>query len=187
MIFNASHDMFTTVLVPWLKDGNEVLDVGCGTGKFSMKLYSYNSNIKIHGVDFSEVMIHKAQAKLKGEPIEFQIGDVENLPYPANRFDIITCSNSFHHYPNQRGAILEMNRVLKPGGKVMIIDGSRDSWWGNMIFSTVEFMERNVYHMFAPEIKDLLHSAGFVRIHQRIFNPLAPLLLTVAEAKKENL
>lgn len=80
IVFNASHDMFHTLLVPWLKDGSEVLDVGCGTGKLSLRLYQHNKNLKIHGVDLSEVMIYKAKAKLKDEPIEFQIGDVEKLP-----------------------------------------------------------------------------------------------------------
>ena len=187
IVFDASHDMFYTVLLPWLKDGSEVLDIGCGTGKFSLKLYHHNANLKVHGVDFSEIMIKKAQAKLAGEPIEFKIGDVEKLPYEANSFDVITCSNSFHHYPNQRGAVLEMHRVLKDGGKVMIVDGTRDSWWGNIIFSVVEFVEKQVYHMYGNELKDLLHSSGFVKVHQRAFNPLAPLLLTVAEARKEKL
>jgi ubiquinone/menaquinone biosynthesis C-methylase UbiE len=187
IIFNTSHDMFFTAMLPWLPDGSNVLDVGCGTGKLSHALYSHNKNLNIHGMDFSEVMINKAKAKLKDEPIEFRIGDVENLPYEPNSFDAITCSHSFHHYPNQRGAVLEMHRVLKDGGKVMVIDGSRDTFWGSVIFRTVEFVEKNVYHMYGNEMKELLASCGFIKIHQRLFNPIAPLLFTVAEAKKERL
>ena len=187
IVFNTSHDMFYTVMIPWLKDGSNVLDVGCGTGKFTLKLHSINNNFKLHGVDLSEVMIKKAQAKIKDQSIEFKIGDVENLPYESDTFDVITCSNSFHHYPNQRGALLEMHRVLKDGGKVMIIDGTRDTWWGNIIFSVVEFMERQVYHMYGNELKELLHTSGFCKVHQKMFNPIAPLLLTVGEAGKESL
>ncbi|MFH1753042.1 MAG: class I SAM-dependent methyltransferase [Candidatus Omnitrophota bacterium] len=187
VIFNTSHDMFYTVMIPWLKDKSTVLDVGCGTGKFTLRLQKINSNFRIHGVDLSEVMINKAKAKVKDGSIEFKVGDVESLPYESNTFDVITCSNSFHHYPNQRGALIEMQRVLKDGGKLMIVDGTRDTWWGNIIFSVVEFVERQVYHMYGNELKDLLHSVGYGRIHQKMFNPIAPLLLTVAEARKEKL
>jgi ubiquinone/menaquinone biosynthesis C-methylase UbiE len=187
IVFNTSHDMFYTVMIPWLKDGSEILDVGCGTGKFTLRLQNINSNFKLHGVDLSEVMIKKAQAKVRDQSIEFQVGDVENLPYESDTFDVITCSNSFHHYPNQRGALLEMHRVLKDGGKVMIIDGTRDTWWGNIIFSIVEFVEKQVYHMYGNELKELLHTSGFSRVHQKMFNPIAPLLLTVGEARKESL
>ena len=187
LIFDTSHDMFYTVMIPWLKDESNILDVGCGTGKFTLKLQGINSNFKIHGVDLSETMIKKAKAKVPDGSIDFRLGDSENLPYESNTFDVITCSNSFHHYPNQRGALIEMQRVLKDGGKLMIIDGTRDTWWGNIIFAIVEFVERQVYHMYGNELKDLLHSVGFARVHQRMFNFIAPLLLTVGEAKKEKL
>ncbi len=187
VIFNVSHDMFASEMVSNLKDGNEILDVGCGTGKFSFKMHNFNKNLKVHGMDLSEVMINKAKAKIVDHNIDFRVGDVENLPYEANSFNVITCSNSFHHYPNQRGALIEMNRVLKDGGKVMIIDGSRDTFWGSMIFNVVEYVEKNVYHIYGNEFKELLQSVGYVNITQKIFNPIAPLLFTVAEARKEKL
>lgn len=187
IVFNVAHDMFYTAMVPWLKDGSKVLDIGCGTGKFTYRLHKINSNLEIYGCDFSEVMINKAKAKLKDESIEFKIGDVESLPYEPDTFDVITCSHSFHHYPNQRGAVLEMFRVLKDGGKVMIVDGCRDTFWGNIIFRIVELYEKEVYHMYGNELKEMFQSSGFTKIHQRMFNPIAPLLFSVAEAKKERL
>ncbi len=187
IVFNISHDMFYSEMMEFLKDGFQVLDVGCGTGKFSFKLHKYNKNLKVHGVDLSETMINKARAKVKDEMIEFKLGDVEDLPYEANTFNAITCSHSFHHYPNQRGALLEMQRVLKPSGRVMIIDGSRDTFWGNVIFGIVEFVEKDVYHMYGNELKELLATTGFTNVEQRLFNPIAPLLFTVADARKERL
>jgi ubiquinone/menaquinone biosynthesis C-methylase UbiE len=184
LVFNISHDMFFAEMMPILKDGAEVLDVGCGTGKFSLKLHSYNSNMRIHGVDLSDDMITKAKAKVKDNSIEFRTGDVENLPYDDNSFDVVTCSHSFHHYPNQKRALAEMRRVLKPGGKAMIVDGSRDNLWGNIIFGIVEIVEREVYHIFEKELREMLQSVGFTNITQKTFNPIAPLLFTVAEAKK---
>ncbi len=57
-------------------------------------------------------------------------GDSERLPFASGSFDIVTCANSFHHYPRQDRAVAEMRRVLRPGGRLMIIDGYRDGAMG---------------------------------------------------------
>jgi len=186
ILFNRSHDMFFGEVLPLLKKGARVLDVGCGTGKFAFRLSGVTRGVKIHGIDISKEMIDKAKSKLRDEPIEFDVGDVENLPYKSDTFDIITCSNSFHHYPNQKKAVSEMRRVLKKDGKLMIIDGCRDRFLGKIIFGVVQVMEGDVYHIFERELKDMLMSLGFEKISQRKFNPLAPLLFTLGHVRKED-
>ena len=57
-------------------------------------------------------------------------GDSERLPFATGTFDVVTCANSFHHYPHQDRAVAEMHRVLQPGGRLMLIDGYRDAPWG---------------------------------------------------------
>lgn len=184
IVFNISHDMFFKEMLHFLEEDSLILDVGCGTGKFTFSLYEFDSNLKIHGVDLSEDMIGKAKSKLRDEPIEFKVGDVENLPYESGSFDAITCSHSFHHYPDQRKALSEMHRVLKKNGKLMIIDGCRDTLLGNIIFRIVEIAERHAYHVLEKELKEMLLAAGFDRIIQKRFNPIAPLLFTLGRAKK---
>lgn len=184
IVFNISHDMFFKEMLHFLEEDSLILDVGCGTGKFTFSLYEFDSNLKIHGVDLSEDMIGKAKSKLRNEPIEFKVGDVENLPYESGSFDAITCSHSFHHYPDQRKALSEMHRVLKKNGKLMIIDGCRDTLLGNIIFRIVEIAERHAYHVLEKELKEMLLAAGFDRIIQKRFNPIAPLLFTLGRAKK---
>jgi len=185
VVFNLSHDMFFSEMIPFLKKDAKILDVGCGTGKLAFRLSNITKGVEIHGVDLSKDMIKKAKAKLGGEPIEFKVGDVENLPYETNTFDIITCSHSFHHYPNQKKAISEMHRVLKDDGKLMIIDGSRDKLLGKVIFGVVEIVEGNVYHIFEEELRDMLMTIGFNKVEQKQFNPIAPLLFTLGHVKKK--
>src|SRR5262245_39688577 len=75
-------------------------------------------------------------------------GDSERLPFADDSFDLVTCSHSFHHYPNQAQVVAEMHRVLHPGGRLMIIDGDRDRWWGRLIFDViVVLMEGRVKHL----------------------------------------
>lgn len=184
IVFNRTHDVFARELSPFLKNGARILDVGCGTGKFAFKLSNLTKNLKIHGVDLSKDMIERAKSKLRGEPIEFKIGDVEELPYESNTFDIITCSHSFHHYPNQKKAASEMHRVLRGEGKLMIIDGSRDNILGKIIFGITQVVEGNVYHIFEEELRNMLLSIGFDKVVQKRFNPIPPLLFTLGHAKK---
>lgn len=185
IVFNRSHDMFFDEITPFLKKDLKVLDVGCGTGKFAFRLSGIYKGLNIHGVDLSKDMIGKAASKLKSEEIEFKIGDAEELPYESNMFDIITCFNSFHHYPNQRRAVSEMHRVLKDDGKLIIIDGCRDRFLGKIIFGIVQIAEGDVYHVFERELREMLLSIGFNKVVQKRFNPIAPLLFTLGHTKKK--
>ncbi len=187
IVFNRSHNLFFRELLPHIRKDAKVLDVGCGTGKFVHKLWNVTKGIEIHGVDLSNEMIERARSKQGGESINFVVGDVENLPYESKTFDIVTCSNSFHHYPNQKKALSEMRRVLKDEGKLLIIDGSRDNLLGRLVFGIVQIVEGNVYHVFEKEMEEMLSSMGFVNITQRRFNPLAPLLFTMGHAAVEGI
>ncbi len=183
LVFNPSHEVFIGEMRPLLRRGSKILDVGCGTGKFAFKMANHNKQLDVHGVDLSGEMIEKAKEKLTDENITFAVGDVEELPYESGTFDIVTCSHSFHHYPNQDRAVSEMYRVLKDNGTLMIIDGSRDKLVGRVIFEIVTFIEGHVYHVLQREMRDLLMAAGFGKVRQRHFNPLAPLLLTIGHVQ----
>lgn len=179
LVFRHSHNMFLREIKPRPRIRLNLLDVGCGTGEFAFRLTGYSNDIQIDGVDISPDMIKIAKSKLYCSNIRFKVGDVENLPYGKETFDIITCSHSFHHYPKQKRAVAEMHRVLKTNGRLMIIDGSRDTALGKIIFGKViRKLEKNVYHILAKEIKELFQTVGFERVTQKILNPFVPLLFT---------
>ena len=183
MLFRVSHEMFIKEIAAIKKAGFKVLDIGCGTGELAKKLTSRFKKAVVHGVDISETMINKANAKKMKKAAKFKVGDVERLPYGDNTFDVLTCSHSFHHYPNKERAISEMHRVLKPNGRLMIIDGSRDSLLGRIIFNIVSAIEKHVYHLLHDEFRDIFRRNGFRNVIQKRFN-FVPQLLTVGTADK---
>ncbi len=111
-----------------------LLDVGCGTG-FLMELLTKQRPARYCGVDLSDEMIRVAKEKqISGA--EFVVSAADKLPYPDETFDIVTCSQSFHHYPYPELAMREAKRVLKPGGLYILSDtgiGGIGAWIDNHI------------------------------------------------------
>jgi len=108
-----------------------VLDVGCGTGVISLLLSEMGHTVT--GTDISEGMLRKAKEKANSLNliIDFTIGDAENLPFEDEVFDLVINRHLVWTLPDPERAIFEWSRVLKPEGRVIIIDGN----WGNRMGS----------------------------------------------------
>ncbi|MHB1420870.1 MAG: class I SAM-dependent methyltransferase [Bacillota bacterium] len=107
-------------------DPNSIaLDAATGTGHTALKLAEHTR--QVIGVDITEEMLAEARAAAgeKGlENIEFINQDIHHLNYPDQSFDIVTCRFATHHFSDIDQALQEINRVLKPGGKLYILDCS---------------------------------------------------------------
>jgi ubiquinone/menaquinone biosynthesis C-methylase UbiE len=163
-----------------------ILDVGCGTGVFAARLREALPQAKVWGVDLVAAMLAKGRSRWqshRGYVVPVQ-GDSEQLPFCEGAFDVVTCSNSFHHYPHQQRAVAEMYRVLKPGGRLILVDGSRDDPWGWFIYDVcVAGVEGDVLHASARRVRSLFARAGFVETDQICHRGLAPFLLTEGMAR----
>jgi demethylmenaquinone methyltransferase/2-methoxy-6-polyprenyl-1,4-benzoquinol methylase/phosphoethanolamine N-methyltransferase len=106
--------------------GEKVLDVGCGTGTLAIAIRSKVGAGAVHGIDASPEMIHVAKEKSAkgGGDVDFQVALVEAIPFPDASFDLVTSSLMLHHLPENLKAkgLLEIRRVLKPGGRFMAMD-----------------------------------------------------------------
>ena len=100
---------------------NTVLDVGCGTGEILNTIKNRFPAVSLYGIDISEEMLEKSKEKLLNTA-ELSLGDAELLPYENDYFDLLICSDSFHHYPNPQKAIEEFYRVLKTDGHLLMAD-----------------------------------------------------------------
>ena len=161
------------------------LDIGCGTGVFAAKMRSELPGARIWGIDLVRGMLAKGADRWRahaGHVLPVQ-GDSERLPFAAGEFDVVTCSNSFHHYPHQDRAVAEMRRVLRPEGCLLLVDGYRDAPWGWFIYDVcVATVEGKVHHCSRRRLQDLCSSAGFATVEQRVHRGAAPFLLTEAVA-----
>jgi len=165
-----------------------VLDIGCGTGTFVAMLAQTDLPIRAVGLDMAKKMCETGSAKIEqvgcGDRVDFVTADSEHLPMIDSAFDVVTCSNSFHHYPHRQTVLEQMFRVLKPGGRLIIIDGFRDNVIGWFLFDVcVPFFEKSVHHSSAGEIRELLTSVGFEELSQEKFGFWVPVLATVGRKK----
>lgn len=101
--------------------GPRVLEVSFGTGYL---LTRYAGEFETHGIDYNQRMVGTAKRNLAQQNLsaELQQGNVENLPYPDGYFDTVVNTMSFTGYPDGERALSEMKRVLKSGGRLIMID-----------------------------------------------------------------
>jgi ubiquinone/menaquinone biosynthesis C-methylase UbiE len=105
---------------------SRVVDVGCGTGRFS-KLLAVQFGCRIIGVDPSEKMLAEARRKLTRRDVVFLKGSGEALPLPESSIDLEFMSMVYHHFADKAAVVRESQRVLRPGGDVCIRNSTRDT------------------------------------------------------------
>jgi ubiquinone/menaquinone biosynthesis C-methylase UbiE len=124
-------------LVSFIKLENNpyLLDMACGTG-WAVR---YAANFmkgrgEFYGIDNSSKMIEQAKAiSANYKNINFQKANVEGLPFENDFFGYIVCSNAFHHFSNPDRVVKETYRVLKPGGKIYILDVTADNFFIRLV------------------------------------------------------
>ena len=145
--------------------GQKILDVGTGTGiliPFLLKAVGPTGHVT--AIDYAEKMIEICKAKYIRYPnVNIMVQQVENLQFPNETFDAITCFGMFPHIESKKEALSQMNRVLKLGGKLIIAHalGSTE------IKSHHHNASAAVAHDVLPEkakMKQLLKQAGFDNI-----------------------
>jgi ubiquinone/menaquinone biosynthesis C-methylase UbiE len=111
-----------------LPQGSSVLEVAPGPGYFSIELAKLGG-YAITGLDISHAMVKIASGKAAeaGVKVDFKQGSASNLPFPRDSFDFLLCRAAFKNFAQPVLALQEMCRVLRPGGKAVIIDLSRNA------------------------------------------------------------
>ncbi len=99
----------------------DVLEVAIGTGR---NLPFYPQSIRLTGIEFSPAMLELARRRAQelGREIDLRLGDAQALDLPDASFDTVVCTLSLCAIPDERRAIAEMRRVLRPGGRLLLLD-----------------------------------------------------------------
>ncbi|QDH79141.1 bifunctional demethylmenaquinone methyltransferase/2-methoxy-6-polyprenyl-1,4-benzoquinol methylase UbiE [Echinicola soli] len=105
-----------------------ILDIATGTGDFAIEALALNPE-RVIGVDISEGMLAEGKKKIKNKKldhlIEMQLGDSEKLLFEENKFDAVIVSFGVRNFENLEKGLADMYRVLKPGGKTVIVEFSK--------------------------------------------------------------
>lgn len=103
----------------------DALDVGCGTGFLSLELAARGHGVV--GIDLAPAMLQAARDKAapRGLAVRFEAADAEQLPYPAQSFDLVISRHVLWTLPHPEAAIADWLRVLRPGGRLVVIDGAQ--------------------------------------------------------------
>ncbi len=138
------------------------LDIGCGAGWAVGEVARLVNNQGLfYGVDLSPKMIEKAQSKFSGKGnFHFIQANAESIPLDDDSFDIIICTNSFHHYLHPDKALNEMYRLLKKGGEIYILDPTADTRIAKVVDKIIKLVEPEHVKLYSTkEFQQLFENA----------------------------
>jgi ubiquinone/menaquinone biosynthesis C-methylase UbiE len=168
-------EQWVPFLLPHLRPGMRLLDVGCGAGGITLSLAERVAPGEVVGVEIapSEVAVARAAAAERGLPNAcFVVGSAYALPVPDGSFDAALACNTLEHLAEPLRALREMRRVLKPGGVV----GVRDPDWSTTVYSPPDAIAEEALRLilqvrahngssiaYSRHVRSLLLEAGFAR------------------------
>lgn len=140
-----------------------ILDVPCGTGELPRWLLPQVPEARIVGVDGSEAMLKVARRKWANQPkVSFQHALADALPFRERTFDWVLCCNSLHYFPRPARVLKEFARVLKPTGRLLVLDWCRNPWHCRLLNWWKAHTDPTHVRMYTTEeLERLLRDAGW--------------------------
>jgi ubiquinone/menaquinone biosynthesis C-methylase UbiE len=133
----------------------QILDVGCGAGQIARHLVKYaDPDANITCFDLSFGMVRRAVRRLKPEgmktqPPGFIVADLTRLPFADETFDCVTCGYVLEHLPDARAGLMELSRVMVPGGRMLLLT-TEDNFggaWTSRIWSCRTYNRRELHKL----------------------------------------
>ena len=172
----------------FIEPGMKVLEVGCGPGTFAEIL----QGVELTCLDPSDEMLSVARRRLEGKSVDFVQGVAEDLPFPENTFDRVCCLFSFRDFHDKRKGLIQMLRVLKPGGLLVICDAGKGRfphglmgriWMATFVQLVARRVTRDKNHPWKwlaktythfgtiPYYKKMLKEVGYSEVKGRLYWP----------------
>jgi len=177
----------------------DVLDLCCGTGDLSIAL-AREGHARIFGADFAHPMLVRAKEKTASQlpkssnapprPVSFLEADALRLPFADQSFDLVTTAFGFRNLANYESGLLEIHRVLKPGGTIAILEftepppgllGALYRWYFREVLSRIgglisgnyaayTYLPKSVSRFFLPpELASLMQQVGYTSVTYRLW------------------
>jgi ubiquinone/menaquinone biosynthesis C-methylase UbiE len=149
-------DLWMNVVSSHMKDQHveTILDLGCGTGRFTEAL-RVRFDADVIGIDPSEKMLAQARSKLSSPRVRYEIGRAESIPLPDNSVDLIFMSMIFHHLEDAPLVARECRRILRDGGTIFVRTGIRER------ISSYPYVD--FFPASQPILEEVLPTNAFVR------------------------
>jgi ubiquinone/menaquinone biosynthesis C-methylase UbiE len=167
-----------------LQGGERVLDIGVGPGFLAAEIaVEVGPGGRVCGIDPSASMLAIARTRAEpagGAAIELKLGDANDIPYPAASFDVVTATQVLEYVPDVAGALVEIRRVLRPGGRVLVLDTD----WDSVVWHTTDRERmRRVLLAFEAHLSDPHLPCTLRRLLERAgFDAAAPRILPLLNA-----
>jgi ubiquinone/menaquinone biosynthesis C-methylase UbiE len=145
-----------------LNGRERLLDAPCGTGALESWLSVHHPTVRVVGVDASRSMLSFAKAKHVDAGYTWLQADVLCIPLDDASFDVVVCANSFHCFDRPREVLAEFRRLLKPNGRLILLDWCDDFLLCKLCSVWFRFVDRAYRRMFtSAECRRLLGETGF--------------------------
>lgn len=148
--------------------GQRVLEVGCGRGVGAEVILDRLGAAEVAAFDLDESMVDLASTRLQGRPVSLSVGDICDIAEPAASVDTVVDFGIIHHVPDWQQALVEVARVLRPGGLLLFEEVPR--WmldtWAFRTFTVHPRENRFEADEFAAELaRNGLHGTGRIENH----------------------
>lgn len=153
------------------RDYHKILDVGTGTGYLAFPLAEEYPGAMVYGIDIAENIVAKNNELVKEKDmsnIVFQAFDGMKYPFEEETFDLIVTRFAFHHFPDVKDAIQQLQKILVKGGKILISDPMRNELDENAIIDDFMKVKKDGHIKFYSqrELDELFESNGFIKEKQ---------------------
>lgn len=152
-----------------LNGTERVLDMPIGTGEPAHRLLQNWPDLQLTGADYSQGMLQRARTKLPGA-VRLTCCDAAALPFASESFDLVVCISSFHYFQTPAEALSEFRRVLRRGGRLLLLDWCDDYWACKLCSAWLRWTDPAFLRTYTRDAcQAQLQRAGFRVVERRQF------------------
>jgi ubiquinone/menaquinone biosynthesis C-methylase UbiE len=144
-----------------LAGGERMVDIACGTGELERALLARWPRLRLAGVDLSQNMLRQAADKQLA--VDWLRADATQLPFADQSFDAAVCANAFHYFRLPECSLVELRRVLRPGGRFVLVDWCDDYLSCKLCSLWLRWIDPAFYRTYSLfRCRKMLEGSGFV-------------------------